>query len=139
MSEKFNLKTEENVADLTTSKILKELGFDDECENCYNKENDLFHLYHNVNSIDKDYTSAPLWQQIKKWLWEKHKYFISLTEFGLEDSVTFFCHIEKIKDEAYDQTQSESPIDCEIKAIKRAVEVLHKKTAVAVTPNEIQK
>lgn len=67
----------ENFCDYETSKILKELGFDYECIACYDKNNMLAtytELFKPKNYNKDAYCiSAPLWQQTKQWLWEKHK------------------------------------------------------------------
>jgi hypothetical protein len=133
----------EQIADQETSRMLKELLFDAPCIFMYNggfngKEFplDLIDLegvdFNKPLEKDDTYSnwathqiSAPYWQQVKEWLWEKH-------------GVAFECSYEKEMKKIVCggwknnnelttfKTQSKSPIESETKAIQQTIEYLHK-------------
>lgn len=141
-------------ADYKTSKMLKELGFDEECFGFfvkpfrnddridflynYTKQGILFK--HNSDSETKNWNdpnckcSAPLWQQVKQWLWEKHDIFIEVVDVSTQDEsihsdkmigIIEFEYAVKIKEEYIEVNQTDSPITAEIEGIKKAVQYLY--------------
>jgi len=116
-------------ADYKTSKILKELGFDEICFSAYRNtdgEESLMGLSNWTNSgngyynIHAGYCAAPLWQQVKEWLWEKHKIKIESRDYNHGFiGVTIFPNKNRSTTEEYD-----SPITASTEGIKAAVKWL---------------
>lgn len=114
-----------------TSKMLKELGFDEPCFGLYGihgefrYSHEAVQLYRPKNSDLTICTTAPLWQQVKQWLFDRQskvridvarsqgEYFVGVFKEGL--------HLFSI------DAQFNSPITAEIEGIKKAVEYLHEK------------
>lgn len=121
---------ENQFADYETSKILKELEFNDECFGfyAYNPIYDEYILFNGIKT-DKGNTAAlaaPLWQQIEEWLWN-NKIFIEINRLVHEK----FCFVVYMGDPIYHiysfnkKIESNSPIDYRIEAIKYAIKYLH--------------
>lgn len=124
-------------ADYDTSKMLKEIGFDEPINEYYAgtysyhyflKNNFNMKGFHfdnvELSHLTCEFISAPLWQQVKQWLWEKHDTAIIL------DSMTEKLWVYKIfkLDKLFICSTHlfDSPITAEIEAIKQAVIHLHK-------------
>lgn len=127
----------ELLADFTTSKMLKELGFDEDCIAFYEEDGEFKYnngsKEFNNNYLAKnhkgiDYYSAPLLEQVKKWLWIEHRIFtiarpISWSEnkYRFESYREGFGIVCSVDDEHLD-----SPLKSEQEGIKKSVEYLHK-------------
>lgn len=116
----------EQFATYEVSKQLKELGYNEECYGYYfDKSFEPSSCAENSsNPSEKLYASAPLWQQVKQWLWEKNK--IKIDVYSIHNSNNFFATFsigQTIKGRSKD---IHSPITAEIEGIKKAVEHLHK-------------
>lgn len=139
----------DQLADFEISKKLKELGFKEQCLFMYNggfdgKKFDLDIIdLENVDfnkplEDDDTYTnwathqiSAPYYQQIKKWLWEKYKIVIQVGNVSSHvegyNEYEFETTIEDGDGQSIDYIDSfDSPITAEIDGIKKTVEYLHK-------------
>lgn len=123
-------KIESQFADYETAKMLKELGYKIDREDIfgfYTKEIGKLVPLH--KPITGDLT-APLWQQVVEWIWEKHGiYFVfeDSEEKPFGDSV-FICIVKKENKEIFDiQQSSNCPIIAKIQGIKQAVKHLHSK------------
>jgi len=123
--------------DYATANKLKELGFNEVCMAIHkeNKGNWEFMImrhtgFHLSNSQIHDpftHVAAPAWQQVKQWLWEKHKMTVSCS---YSDQQTHYYGVYRGEFEAIvdDSKESfDSPITAEIEGIKAAVEHLHEK------------
>lgn len=113
----------EPFADYKTSERLKELGFDDKV------------MGYHLNKVDGVYITAyerveqhrsikaPLWQEIKQWLWEKHGIAVSWRREDGDECFNYklYGDVEiNRSDEIF-----ESPITAEIEGIKKAIEYLY--------------
>ena len=125
------------LADFMTSKMLKELGFNEDCIAFYEEDGEFKYnngtqefgsnwLANNKKNIE--YYSAPLLEQVKKWLWMEHRIFtiarpISWSEntYRFESYRDGFGIVCSIDDEHLD-----SPLTAENEGIKKSVEYLHK-------------
>ncbi len=111
------------------SKMMKELMFDEECIGFYNPSytemngSVLFSgtaaEFDNWNK-NEYFISAPLWKQVKQWLWEKHKITFEVRNY----SDGFLCVMVDgtIRNTTF---QFDSPITAEQEGIKKAIEYLH--------------
>lgn len=126
----------ENFCDYETSKMLKELGFDEGCSNAYLPYDQAKtlnnYLPKNWNGDQADYIdprkcpiSAPLWQQAKQWLWDQHKIWVE-TENDYDIKFHFFVYMGKGKGLGIhnDEVCFDSPILAETEGIKAAVKYL---------------
>jgi len=72
----------EQLITFDTAKLAKEKGFDIAVNNVYqdgNTRSPYFRELHNFNGDDEmDYYSAPTQSLLQRWLWEKHKCWISI-------------------------------------------------------------
>ena len=115
-------------ADYETSKILKELGFDEKCLAYYNSLGSNRKLkpidtdFKNFRDIGIQLIKVPLWSQVEQWLWEKHQILISVNHRG-EGVFCPYISFTK-KGEGVLCIREENPIDAKIKGIKEAVEYL---------------
>lgn len=131
----------DNFADYETSKMLKELGFDEPCLGHYwtdHREVEV-RLYREHEGIQQSNSkiennfpptfTAPLWQEVEKWLWDKHKIVIQVTDISSRiDGYNEYEFETTIIDEHgfIDYMASlTSPIDAKINGIKNAVKHLH--------------
>lgn len=149
-------------ADYETSKKLKQLGFDEECFKIYcsssNTGDNEIQLWKTETVFDtKDVSknseltnenscTAPLWWQIKEWLWEKYEIRISykIGTNGYDQDSFHGVSYAKNKDWSLAINSDgmigcsrgfvDSPNKSEIEAIKETINHLYKNTAVAVTP-----
>ena len=97
----MNPQEKEQFADYETSKMLKELGFDENTNAWYpiiRKEvgrlvlHPQYFDYNDKDCFNKEYNrrcSAPLWQQVKQWLWGEHSLFMATMYLTTPD----FCFI----------------------------------------------
>src|SRR3990167_9921599 len=107
--------------DYETSKMLRELGFKENCLRWFHNE------YHEATSDyiflqyeqDEHFCYAPIWQQAKEWLWEKHKIRIDVLSHGVFPDCDFLSTI-LLKEETLVQTVFQTPIEAEIEGIKMA-------------------
>lgn len=119
---------ENNFANYETSKKLKELGFDGKC----------LAFYSNANLIIQECSkkdmqphwevtfAAPLWQQVRQWIWDNHKAFIRL-EFDYDGYyVASFLNEDGDWNFVLNNKKVHDYIEAENDAIKDAVEWLHK-------------
>ena len=121
-----------NFADYNTSKLLRELGFDEPCFGVYSLNNefsyshDAHQLYRPKNS-QLFYSTAPLWQQIESFLWDK--YLIQVRETSMEIGSGWYskfiiCSNSDIQ-EAFKQGMGmeyyDSPITSKIEGIKKVI------------------
>lgn len=119
-------------ADYETSKMLKELGFDKPCFAYYDSRRILeIRDYPDRESrgnwkIELPPCTAPLWQQVKEWLWI-HKAICMHTFSDVRDEGTLFiCEAVHGYAPIIKQIQNTtSPITAEIEGIKKTVEYLH--------------
>lgn len=128
-------------SDYQTSKMLKELGFNSQCLKYYTisaikeigtKTEQELQIIHSANCYnsemkDNDDCSAPIWQQIKQWLWDNHSIRIAVVhewgsfgatvygKYNTNSPKKFICATKII----------DSPIEVEIEGIKEAVEYLY--------------
>jgi len=124
---------QENLYDFETSKLLKELGFDEECRDYYSADEDDCGTMPNLEGVNwnqnVNFISAPTWWQVKQWLWEKHKINIEIT-FAKSSSkmrdyrkFVWFIYVDGFwKNEFSDKQEFDSPVTAEIEGIKQAVE-----------------
>ena len=140
---------ENQFVDYETSKKLKELGFDEPCI-CLHDDfmNDvvssgvmistkrMLPVTYSQLSNPKNIT-IPMWQQVKEWFWKNKHY--SLTVRMIGNQYTYEIWNDKTKRFIEYGVKYYSPIEAEKDGIKNLVEILYNQTAVAVTPNEVQK
>lgn len=118
------------------AKMMKELGFDEDCEYSYNEDgeekiNDMYHSPINNTELEKQYKeygwdskeiSRPLYQQCEEWLWEKHKILIKVSNEWSRFGASILINKELIcATDKYD-----SPIIAHREGILKAIEYLHK-------------
>lgn len=136
---------ETQFADYKTSKMIKSLGFNEDCLMVYcvygTSGSDKIHLWtsqiifeknlsNNTDSTNEEYCTAPIWLQIKEWLW--NKFGIAIRHEWLS---SFYSAIEeKGEIKKGGLTPHRSPVTAEIEGIKNAVESLYSKMTVTVTP-----
>jgi hypothetical protein len=135
------------IADYETSEMLKKLGFKEECREAYIDVQDkrfrdengrLCSISFAITSYGEypvmetgnfnkhaDRVSAPLWWQVKCWLWKKHN--VTLECSYEKELKAFVCGGWKNDNELTTfKTKSKSPVESEIKAIQQTIEYLHK-------------
>ena len=125
------MELQNQFADLDTSTKLKELGFNEPCLKYY--------LDTHVNRSAKNYTgqwngnglktSIPLWSQVKEWLWQKHKIFVTSFKWASDKLGWDYSIVDKNEDVppymAKEDHHLDSPILAEVEGIKKAIEYLH--------------
>lgn len=84
--------SKEDFVSFEQAKVLKELGFDWECNHYYHLYDEMDTLsvlpkFENFNKFDKNW-SAPTLYQAQKWLYEKFRIWISVDPY---DNNTGFC------------------------------------------------
>lgn len=116
-----------------TARMLKELGFDEMCIATYRhdkgheptpiriKPDGEKNSYWENTHECKIYT-APLWQQVKQWLWDKYKVSMEVTNY-VESEQGYKFKIWNTKEWL---SGFSSPITAENEGIKKAVEHLYK-------------
>lgn len=122
-----------NFTDFKTSKMLEELGFDELelTDNFYNGEGE-FNKRKGMPPFEivaDDEIHAPLWQQVKEWLFENYNIWIVTIrwhgtknyDFRCWDKDGAFLEDDKVK------TPFNSYIIAEIEGIKKSVEYLYDK------------
>jgi len=111
----------EQFADFETAKMLKELGFGEECLMWYDDRKELMFSFtpHKI-----EYLSAPAYFEIEEWLWENHR--INFNMRAEEDVDIFICTplINRTNRLTLHQS-STSPISSKIEGIKAAVKYLY--------------
>lgn len=125
----------ENFCDYETSKMLKELGYNEVCLAWFTDRADdktqlqqmSFEMsaYYSEDEIknsevDEEVYCAPLWQQAKQWLWEKHKMAI----YPEILSGYYYKIFKRGEIPIGGLTKYDSPIEAEIEGIKAAVKYL---------------
>jgi hypothetical protein len=107
--------------------MLKRLGFDEECYGFFVKMKDGWDVMELKCRNEKHAITAPLWQQVEAWLWEKHEVAIfpavAITEEG--DKKPFYWSEIGLDIEREDPEMFNSPITAKIEGIKSAVKHLH--------------
>lgn len=119
-------------ADSEYSKMLKKLGFDEKCIAKY---------YEGRLEIGGEWTNsllsklayrdsfivAPLWTQIKQWLWEERRVWLDSSSSSCSEfKVTGFYCKDYGMPQIFQTKNFTSPIDAEIEGVKKAVEHLLK-------------
>lgn len=126
--------TDSNFADKEISAILRELNFNEECIGFYNPSHQLnnhvlFPLeggnFDNWNK-EPNLISAPTYQQIEQWLWEKHRIYLRLHESG-NMFVYSIEDFEKVLIAFKPNDFVETPTTAKIEGIKKAIKHLHSK------------
>ncbi len=124
----------EQFADYETSKMLKELGMEEVCFASIDSESIIHPLQiddyqellfeQEISAYnDKPCVPSPLWQQVKQWLWDKHKIILEVDEV---ENGKIYCSVSKLNESYLFETEvSFSPITAEIEGIKAAVKYLH--------------
>ena len=122
---------EKQFADYETSKKLKELEFDESCFGVYSI-NGKFSYAHKVlqtyrpkNSQVGIFPTAPLWQQVEEWLFDKHKIRIDILSHGDVPDHDFICSV-LLNESVLVQSVFEHPIKARMDGIRQSVEYLHK-------------
>lgn len=71
--------TKEDYVSLETAKLLKEKGFDNECDYYISEDGNLFYkgILRVYNKIGKVTFLCPTLYEAQKWIWENHKMFVS--------------------------------------------------------------
>src|SRR3990167_7193084 len=117
-------------ADYKTSKELKELGLLMDCIRYYINPSDKLY-YHGIKNESfghplQDIIDAPIWQQVKEWLWEKNKVWISINRQRTKGKTGYYyiIHIENDTAITDEEKIKLSPIIAEIEAIKKAIQYL---------------
>src|SRR5690349_4175272 len=99
----------ENFCDYETSKMLKELGYQQEESFMdwikYKNFNEAPDLSNDYIDSQVESISAPLWQEAKQWLWGKHKMWIKI-----EDGYSAELWIEKAMNEYMLDVSGNTPI-----------------------------
>lgn len=112
-----------------TAKMLKELGMIlplNETFASWGEPENGGGLY--TGSFDTTALRAPLWQQVKQWLWEKHQIFIRITQgMGGTRFICVACKSSSGLEQLTEDIGIYNPITAEIEGIKKAVEYLHEK------------
>lgn len=125
-------KIESQFVDFEIAKMLKELAFDAECRDYYDENGELTKCVHYKDGLfisfknsDELYTTAPSWQDIEQWLWEKHEIVIRV----IYDSKIFHSIVGRKNFSVIDTlgVDFDSPITAKIEGIKSAIKHLHSK------------
>ncbi len=115
-----------NFCDYETSKMLKELGFDEMCTGYYPPDKELFitlFQQENRNSKYPHLVHAPLWQQVEQWLWEQKGRWIQVSESNANE---FGYTIQDVADVQSIKYGFKSPITARTEGIREAVKWLKK-------------
>lgn len=126
----------EQFADYETSKMLKELGFDELTLAYTHKDGgkEMFSIDHSVEKYNskktKWFIAHPLWQQVEQWLWERYGMYITKIQI-LDDCVDVW-----IKDKNKEGVQklyvrTFDPLSAKRQAMTQIVQHIHSK----LTPN----
>lgn len=125
----------EQFVDYETLKILKEIGFDENCIAYMQKINGertdgliTLGIIDEATSADGQFPKIkiPLWQQVEQWLWEKHEMYIRAEVFfkGEKCIVGIFKINTLIGIDLTINIETNSPITAKIEGIKQAVKYL---------------
>lgn len=115
-----------------TAKQLSELGYNEEpvTEGMYNTGGTLILM---KGKTSQQYVTAPLWQQVGQWLWDKHE--ITIKKYHTSDGAEnneFYCQIikytRKTKLLINDTEFNTSPILAEQEGVIVAVAYLYKQS-----------
>lgn len=120
---------ETEFATFEISKLLKELGFNEKCLGCYYiiPESEIGRLmFHDVEFDCDSKIKAPLWSQIKLWLWKERKIDIRIFVDSLGSNFSFIMFWKNVS-VGLATHYFNSPISAEIEGIEKAVEYLSKK------------
>ena len=123
---------EKQFADYETSRMLKELGFNEECfgywtaggSSVHIKENSYINFERHSNS-ELHVPASPLWQQVEEWLFDKHKIRIDILSHGDVPNCDFICSV-LLNESVLVQSVFEHPIKARMDGIRQSVEYLHK-------------
>lgn len=116
------------------SKMLKDLDFNEGCYSGYLHSESLEKIDSALirnKGMAEDWIAAPLWWQVKKWLWEKHKIIIEIQDIPIrseEELGAIYeceCAVRDGLGELINVFDSENPITAEIEGIISAVEYLN--------------
>lgn len=127
-----------NFADYETSIMLKQLGFNEECFNHYDNDNDnedlsdkSFYLQSYMHTLGvttsqlqknkgmEGCVAAPLWQQVEEWLWLKYQIYFCM-EKGSDN--VFTCTSSRFSKEIFTMQQaSDCPVIARIEGIRAVV------------------
>lgn len=117
-------------ADHKTSAMLREMGFDELCMGGYEDETLKASMIRTIKNSDyenREVLCAPLWQETKDWLWEKHEIWIYPIRWISEKGEFDYRLMEKkewiLTLKPFNSF--DSPVIAEVEAIKRVVEYLH--------------
>lgn len=123
-----------------TARMLKGLGFDKNTNAYYpiierEKGRLVIHAqyfdYNDKTCFSRTYDhrcSAPLWQQVKQWLWEKEKIWVYRMRGDKKNEFTYrIIKDETVLFELNSGIYYSSPITAETEGIKKAIEYLHEK------------
>lgn len=124
---------DKDFTDYETSKMLKELQLTMFATHLWNGDDNpptLISMNHKQSDkyiVKRNWYSAFRWQEIKEWLWEKHK--IGLFVFGDKELTGSYYNCEgsfHASDSRIFKTKNfESPIKAEIEGIKSTIKHLH--------------
>lgn len=114
-------------------RMLKELGFNEECFVFYNgSEGGLVYPVsakrEHMNEEWERTFIAPLYQQVKQWLWEKHQMHIK-HEMVSDDCFEYYIRIKMSQLVKYSDSRAyKSPVIAEREGIKAAIEYIYENT-----------
>ena len=122
--------------DLNIARKLKELGFDDGCFKYIHDAPDFYQYKFSDNfkkcnnselasKIHHGYITLPTWQQLKKWLWDKHRIW-AWAEHWHPDGFIWLWKEGRSEVNMNHKEKFDIPYMAEIEGIKQAVEFLHK-------------
>ncbi len=120
-------------SDKETSQMVKELGFDEECTHIISQrevlalcrfKDGIYVSLKNSDDVAKKYCTAPLWQQIEEWLWEKEsRTWINIVRNLGEYSFSVFQEGIQI---SMPSAKFDSPLTAKREGIKAVVKYIHK-------------
>ena len=82
----------------------------------------------NSSYADSEVCTRPTWQQVKCWLWEKHKLLI---KFDDDKDDEFSFKVETLREVVFNEGSFDSPITAEVEGLMKAVEYLYKENKSA--------
>jgi len=112
--------------DYKTSRMLRDLNFKGDTKLYYSRDSEILNGQnacedHNHNGTSDLFSSAPLWQQVEEWIWNKLQIYISVNQRQEND---FYFQVIQEADVFIEERNFDTPIQAKIEGMKSTVKYL---------------